>query len=207
MSKLRQKQRAKRHDTTCVDGKSERRHFAEAIAFVNANQWLLAAIEAAVPACLLWSVVDSIGKHPKATEEERAFCQQLAADLKVAAAEPFAGLAPAAAYKGMQAAWRLGVYAYDVPDCGRAYGTLFIASVFWLDALLQAEFWQMHEGSAFHRAATALLDDINTKREDPAKADTFDRMEASARKLAARMQSRLESIGLFVGALDRKAAA
>lgn len=196
MSKARQKQRA----TAPVADKTEARAFRRAFTHLNSHRGLLRQIEASIPACLVLGVVRAIAGDERSSWEDKRFSQQLVDRLWAASAEPFDGLPRDEATKAISAAYSIAVYAYDVPDQGRAYGSLFMAAVIWLSRILDTGYLELTEGSSFALAAQDLLEDLDRARQAPENTERFAKLEKAADKLATKMQARLESLGLFVGA-------
>ncbi|WP_395454719.1 hypothetical protein ACHMW5_13555 [Azospirillum melinis] len=198
MSKLRQKQRASKRIPNAP--LSDNRAFARAMAYLQANYGRAPQIEASIPACLIWSVARAISDDKRTEPSEKEFVDAIIGVLRLSAMEPFADMQPEEAVKAFNCAYSLAVNSYENPEGGRKYGTMFIASVLWLNSILETEYLVLSPSSSFEHAATALIDDLNKARESAAHAHKFAKLEKAAEKLSRRMQERFERVGLFGGA-------
>lgn len=155
-------------------------------------------MELAIPAAMLWHVVYQRSTHDDLTDDQRNFFKSLLPLLAESVGSPFDRAPPALHIElGKCAGW-LAFYAFDIPETGRAMATLLIASVRWLNRLIDSGYMQLNPDSSFATAAGMLIDDVNRA----AAADTtglYDKAFPAADKLASRIQTRLESFGLYKG--------
>lgn len=200
MSKLRQKQRAAGRAAADQAERLNVESSRKARTFMASHAFLRPQMELAVPPCLLWGVTHVILKNPELSGARRQFFEGIVPHLEAATAEVFMGLPPKLAKDATQAAGWAAVHSYDCPEGGRAAGTLFMGAIFWLQAILETEYLVLHPDSHFSAAAAALIEDLERVQEAEKGQHIFAKMEHAARKLARRMQERLEEAGLFVGA-------
>lgn len=150
-------------------------------------------LELTLPAHMLWHCCCSIGGVPGSTDKERAWWNSVAPHLQVACLEPLVGLpevrwAVATELSKLITKMTLGELS------GRPVITCMMATLRWVEALLDHDVLEMIEGSAIDQAMDVVLDML---REHEALAGNVDR---SARKAARTLHARMQSLGLYQGA-------
>lgn len=149
-------------------------------------------LELAIPACLLWDCCRSVGEHPEASDVDKAWWAAVQPDLQLAALEPFAGL-PLARWEACRinsigaSRWAIGSFG------NRPVITMTMATLRWIEALLNADVLEVIEGSAIDRALghvmTALQDNEGLAGD----------VDKSARKVARHLHAKFQSVGLYKG--------
>lgn len=152
-----------------------------------------ARMELSIPVCLLWDCCRTIGEHPNAAPGDQEFWCDVMPDLQLAALEPFTGLPLArweAARKLVVQAARWGVAEHS----NRPVITMTMATLRWLEALLNADVLEMPEGSAIDRALARIMAELQ------ANEDLASGVDRSATKLARKIHARFQTLGLYKGA-------
>lgn len=150
-------------------------------------------LELAIPVCMLWDCCRSIGEHPKAAEGDKEFWRHVMPDLQLAALQPFSGL-PLARWNAARELSVLVARWGMVEFSGRPVITMTMATLRWIEALLNADVLEMVEGSCIDTALTRILAELQGNEDLAAGVDR------SAAKLARHMHARFRALGLYADA-------
>lgn len=159
-------------------------------------------IELALPARMLWQCTYSISKARDVTPPELAFCRATEPYLKKAMLEPVNHLS---ALQFAQATQLINDTSNWVlkPFERRPVPTVFMIVLRLLEHLIDTEYLVLYAGTAFDQATEIILAELDQVK-DLASIDK------SATKASTKLLTRLQSLGLYEGAvhetLDQKSA-
>jgi hypothetical protein len=152
-----------------------------------------ARIELVIPAHMLWHCCSSIGEAPGSNEADKAWWGVIREPLRAACLEPLAGL-PELRWHTAKEAARLVTQMAMADLSRRPIITATMSVLRWIEALLVHDILDLIKGSAIDWVVDQVL--IELQRHEDLAAD----VDKSARKMAVRMHTKIQSLGLYKGA-------
>ena len=189
-----------------ADGKKAARIKRLLITAIRFNAKLRWRIELMCPATLLDTSARLIGAHPESTPRQRAWAEPVRKQLKEAATLPLEGLSAAEHNRAAQLAEDACNYAFGVAAEHKPRNAMWIglATLFWVEKMLDVDPGLLIENSPLHHAVHSLLEFL---KEDPELLGT---MERSAQRGAERLGRAWNEIELYrdgEGLFERRKAA
>jgi len=152
-----------------------------------------ARLELIIPAHMLWHCCASIGESPQSTESDKLWWSKVQPPLRAACLGPLTGLSAIRWHTAKEAA-RLVTKISMAELSGRPIITSTMAVLRWTEALLHHDVLELIEGSSIDQAIDLVLTEMQRNSYLAAEVDK------SATKVARRMHTRLQGLGLYKGA-------
>lgn len=187
---------------------NEKRMALEAKTFFlkNRGQAVVEAIEAGIPASMLWSVCDAVALSTHTTQRTVDLMKRIKPGFVAAVADAYDRLPYPTNRLAMRSAGWMIVEAFEIPDQGRTPISLITAAVTVTNRLLDTGYLVLPEGEAFEASALALIDDFNAAAAHAATSEIYARAIPSGQRLAKKMLSSFNRFGFYRG-IDAEAKA